>query len=203
MTAISGRGIGFGCGRSVGRGGAATAIAFAALGLGSLAATTAITAAMTTPAAAQQSNNRVADFKDWSVFVADANGPVCWIVTQPQSSKATRGGKPVSVRRGDIYLNVSFRPEQGVKNEISVVSGYPYKEGSEVEMKVGSTGYKLFSEGENAWPRPGKDDELIEAMKKGSAAVVTGQSSRGTVTTDRFSLLGFTDALNAAAERCK
>ena len=175
--------------------GAMAGVAVAALGLAALAAAPA--------AAQQQSNNRVADFKDWSVFVADAGGPVCWIVTQPKSSKATRGGKPVSVRRGDIYLNVSFRPEQGVKNELSVVSGYPYKEGSEVTARIGGTDFKLFTEGENAWPRPGSDEDLIAAMKKGSVAVVTGVSGRGTTTTDRFSLLGFTDALNAATERCK
>lgn len=155
------------------------------------------------PAMAQQTANRVEAFKDWSVFTADANGPVCWIVTQPQSSSAKRGGKPVSVRRGDIYLNVSFRPEQGVVNEVSMVAGYPFRDGSEVTATIGSSRFKLFTNGENAWPRQGDDVKIIEAMKKGSVATFTGVSSRGTTTTDRFSLLGFTDALGEAGNRCK
>lgn len=155
------------------------------------------------PAAAQDSANRVEAHRDWSVFTADAGGPVCWVVTQPKSSVAKRGGKPVQVRRGDIYLTVAIRPEQGVENEVAVVSGYPYKADSEVEMEIGSDDFDLFTQGENAWPYPEDDSEVIAAMKAGVAAVVTGVSSRGTTTVDRFSLLGFTDALNAAAARCK
>jgi len=156
------------------------------------------------PAQAQRTTaSRVDAFKDWSVFTAEQNGPVCWIVSQPQSSKATRGGKPVKVRRGDIYLMVSVRPRQGVAGEASVVSGYPYKKGSSVKVSVGGKKFDFYTEGENAWPSPDDDASLIAAMKKGTVAVVTGVSGRGTVTTDRFSLLGFTAALDSALSRCK
>ncbi|MEM1314957.1 MAG: invasion associated locus B family protein [Pseudomonadota bacterium] len=166
------------------------------------AAITAAAAVLAEPAAAQQTANRVEAYRDWSVFTADDGGPVCWVVTQPQSSTATRGGQRVQVRRGDIYLMVAIRPQQGVANEVSVVSGYPYREGSTTRAEIGSTRLEMFTRGENAWLRPGQDDGMVEAMKRGSVAVVTGTSSRGTVTTDRFSLLGFTDALNAARGRC-
>ena len=39
-------------------------------------------------------------------------------------------------------------------------------------------------------------------MKAGSEAILTGQSGRGTVTRDTFSLLGFTAAVEEAASRC-
>ncbi|MEM6440864.1 MAG: invasion associated locus B family protein [Pseudomonadota bacterium] len=159
-------------------------------------------AALAEPAAAQQTANRVEAYRDWSVFTADDGGPVCWVVTQPQSSTATRNGQRVQVRRGDIYLMVAIRPQQAVTNEVSVVSGYPYREESTVRADIGSDRYELFTRGENAWLRPGQDDGMVEAMKRGSVAVVVGTSSRGTQTTDRFSLLGFTDALNAARGRC-
>jgi invasion protein IalB len=154
------------------------------------------------PAAALTTANRVEAFRDWSVFTADAGGPVCWIVTQPQSTEARRDGRRVSVTRGDIFLMVAVRPQQGVKNEISVVAGYPYREDSTVRADIGSDRHEMFTQGENAWLRPGGDDAMIEAMKRGSVAVVTGVSARGTQTIDRFSLLGFTDALNAAQSRC-
>ncbi|WP_345798981.1 invasion associated locus B family protein [Albimonas sp. CAU 1670] len=165
----------------------------------------ALAAVQTAPvqAAAQQSTNRVEAFRDWSVFTADAGGPVCWIVTQPQSSVAKRGGKPVQVQRGDIYLTVAVRPRQGVKNEIAMVAGYPFKEGSTVEAEIGSKKFELFTEGENAWTYPNDDGDIITAMKAGAAVVLTGVSARGTTTIDRFSLLGFTDALTSAQTRCK
>ena len=154
-------------------------------------------------ATAQQTTNRVEAFRDWSVFTADANGPVCWIVTQPQSSVAKRGGKPVQVQRGDIYLTVAVRPRQGVTHEIAMVAGYPFKDGSTVKAEIGSKNFELFTEGENAWTYPNDDDDIIGAMRAGSAAIFTGVSSRGTTTIDRFSLLGFTDALESAMARCK
>jgi invasion protein IalB len=165
-----------------------------------LAALTAATA--TAPDAAAQTANRVEAFRDWSVFTADDNGPVCWVATEPKSSEARRGGQLVQVRRGDIYLMVAIRPQQGVANEVSVVSGYPYRDGSEVQARIGDERYELFTEGEHAWPRPEDDGKLIESMKAGVTAVISGVSSRGTTTTDRFSLLGFTDALTAAQARC-
>jgi hypothetical protein len=39
-------------------------------------------------------------------------------------------------------------------------------------------------------------------MKGGSEAVLTGQSGRGTVTRDTFSLLGFTSMVDQAAALC-
>lgn len=166
-----------------------------------LAAVTALTALPPAPVAAQTAN-RVEAFRDWSVFTADAGGPVCWIVTQPQSWEARRDGRRVEVRRGDIYLMVAVRPQQGVKNEVSVVAGYDYREGSSVRMQIGSDRFDLFTQGGNGWVRPGGDDAVVDAMRRGAVAEVTGVSGRGTTTIDRFSLLGFTDALNSAQGRC-
>jgi len=42
----------------------------------------------------------------------------------------------------------------------------------------------------------------VTAMKRGSEAVLTARSARGTKTQDTFSLLGFTAALDEAAKRC-
>lgn len=177
--------------------------AFRACAAGALIAAT-LSLGMAQDAQAQQVANRVDAKRDWSVFTADADGKVCWIVTQPKSTAARRGGKPVQVNRGDIYLMVSVRPNQGVKHEVSVVSGYPYAPGSKVEVKIGSARFDMFTAGENGWlDSPDIDARMIVAMKGGSAAVVTGKSARGTETTDTFSLLGFTDAINMAQDLCK
>ncbi|MEM6375482.1 MAG: invasion associated locus B family protein, partial [Pseudomonadota bacterium] len=55
-----------------------------------------------------------------------------------------------------------------------------------------------------AWPASTSDDaKIVAAMKRGTDAVLTARSSRGTVTKDTFSLLGFTAALDEADSRCQ
>jgi hypothetical protein len=99
---------------------------------------------------------------------------------------------------------VSIRPDDGVVNEVSFISGYPFKKGSEVKTSVGARKFTMFTEGENAWaPSSNDDTALVTAFRKGANAKIEGTSSRGTRTVDTFSLNGFTAALAMAAELCK
>ncbi len=155
--------------------------------------------------AVAQSQKRVDAKKDWSIFQA-GNGAqrLCWIVSQPTKSAAFRNGKAVSVNRGDIFMMIAIRPADGVTNEVSFLSGYPFKKGSEVKTSVGTSNFTMFTEGETAWaPSSDDDNALIAAFRKGSDAKVEGTSTRGTKTVDTFSLSGFTAALDAAATLCK
>ena len=45
--------------------------------------------------------------------------------------------------------------------------------------------------------------KLLAAMKRGNTMIVTGTSSRGTLTTDRYSLSGITAAIEAIGKACK
>lgn len=154
-----------------------------------------------------QSAERVAAHTDWSVFVADSPKE-CYIVSPPTASTATRDGAPTEVDRGDIRLFVTYRPGEGVSNEVSFTGGYPFQEGNPVEVAVGSETYALNpgsgDAGEWAWPASPEDDSrIIAAMKRGARASVTGMSARGTTTVDTFSLLGFTAAVGDAESRCR
>ena len=61
----------------------------------------------------------------------------------------------------------------------------------------------LFTDDEWAWPEtPEEDAGIVEAFRRGSEAVLTGRSERGTVTRDTFSLLGFTSSLEEAQRLC-
>ena len=155
-------------------------------------------------AAGAQTQQRVKAIKDWSIFQARAEGQkVCWIVSQPTRSAAFRSGKSVQVNRGDIFLMISIRPADGVTNEVSFLSGYPFKKGSEVKASVGGKKFTLFTEGENAWAPSAQDDSaLVDAFRRGAKAKVEGESSRGANTVDTFSLSGFTAALEAATGLC-
>lgn len=158
--------------------------------------------ALAGPGFAQESTNRVAAQTDWSSF--DGSNPkVCWAVTAPKETVNTRDGREVSVRRGDILLFVSHFPENDVQSEVSFTGGYPFAEGSTVSLEVGGTTFELFTEGEFAWPAtPSDDAKIVAALKRGTEAVLTGRSSRGTTTRDTFSLLGATAMIENAESRC-
>ncbi|MEM1346122.1 MAG: invasion associated locus B family protein [Pseudomonadota bacterium] len=172
--------------------------------IGGLFSAVLVALVLAAPATAQ-TQNRVDSKRDWSIFEVDQNGAkICWIVSRPTESAALRGGQRVSVNRGDIFLMVAVRPADGVKNEVSFMAGYPFRQGSEVEAKIGSATFELFTDGENAWaPTPADDDRIVAAFKRGVNARVEGLSSRGTTTIDTFSLLGFTAALDSATARCR
>lgn len=155
------------------------------------------------PAAAQDSSNRVSTETDWSIFVED-NPTQCWIVSAPKSIRNTRDGREVAAQRGDIRLFVSYWPGDGKKGEVSATGGYPYADGSTVTIEVGSDSFQLFTDGELAWAAsPADDASIVSAMRRGTEAVVTGRSGRGTQTADTFSLLGFTAAVADAEQRCQ
>ena len=153
-------------------------------------------------AMAQTENNRVAAETDWAVF--EGNEPKeCWAVTAPKETVNTRDGRVVSVRRGDILLFVTYRPEQSIAGEISFTGGYPFADGSTATLDVGGTTFELFTEGEYAWPAtPAEDQKIVTAIKRGANATITARSSRGTQTKDTFSLLGATAMIEEAEQRC-
>lgn len=171
----------------------------AVLMLGTAAASSfAVTGAL----AQESSTNRVDAMTDWSVF--EGKSPrECWAVTTYKESVNSKDGRVVAVTRGEILLMVFFRPDQEVKGQVAFTGGYPFAPGSTVNVKVDDAEFELYTEGEWAWPATPQDDQkLTTAMKRGSSAVLTAVSARGTTTKDTFSLLGFTAAVEDAEKRC-
>lgn len=154
------------------------------------------------PISAQEQSNRVAAETDWAVF--EGNEPKeCWAVTAPKETVNTRDGNVVSVRRGDILLFVTYRPEQNIAGEVSFTGGYPFADGSTATLEIAGTSFELFTEGEYAWPAtPADDQKIVTAIKRGADAVITARSSRGTQTKDTFSLLGATSMIEEAEKLC-
>jgi len=167
-----------------------------------LLVTLALSLACATSAVAQESTNRVGAKTDWAIF-AETDPTECWSVSAPKETVNTRDGRVVAARRGEILLMVFYRPSANVAGQLNFTGGYPFREGSTVNMNVDGTEFELFTEGEWAWAAtPSDDAKIVTAMKRGSQAVVTGVSSRGTTTKDTFSLLGFTAAVEDAEQRC-
>lgn len=153
-------------------------------------------------AAQEQTDNRVGANTDWSVF-QETDPAECFAVSAPKEQANSRDGAPVEVQRGETLLFVFYRPTEGVAGQVTFTGGYPFAGGSTVTLDVGGTQFQLFTEGEWAWPAsPEEDARIVAALKGGTDAVLTGQSGRGTVTRDTFSLLGFTSSVDEAASRC-
>jgi invasion protein IalB len=139
------------------------------------------------------------NFDDWSAFSEKENGkPLCYMASLPKKAEGATG------KRGDAYMMVTHRPAEKTTGEVSVRAGYTYKEGTEVEVRVGGgQPIMLFTDQGFAWTREAKTDQaLIAAMKAGASLTVKGTSSRGTQTTDTYSLKGFTAALETINKAC-
>ncbi|MBQ1203089.1 MAG: hypothetical protein IIX61_04690 [Loktanella sp.] len=153
-------------------------------------------------AVAQQSENRLAAQDDWAFF-AEESPRQCWAVSAPVETVNTRDGTAVEVRRGDIQLMVFYQPDSQISGQINFAGGYPFAPGSVVSMTIGSDTFELFTENDRAWAASAEDDaRIVAAMKRGANATLVGRSGRGTQTSDRFSLIGFTAAVDRAASTC-
>lgn len=153
--------------------------------------------------AQEESTNQVAAKTAWSVF-EDKNPRECWAVSSPTETINKKDGRVVAVRRGDILLMTFYRPGAGVQGQLAFTGGYPFAGGSTVNLNIGGNEFELFTEGEWAWPASAADDaKIIAALKRGSDAVLSASSSRGTKTSDKFSLMGFTAAIEEAEKRCQ
>ncbi|MEM9438263.1 MAG: invasion associated locus B family protein [Pseudomonadota bacterium] len=153
-------------------------------------------------AAQEESDNFQGAKTDWSIF-NDTDPTECWAVTAPKEMVNTRDGRVVAARRDDTLLMVFYRPSAGVEGQLTFTGGYPFASGSTVNLDIDGTEFELFTEGEWAWAAsPSEDAKIVTAMKRGSQAIMTGLSSRGTTTKDTFSLLGFTAAVEDAEQRC-
>lgn len=138
-------------------------------------------------------------FRDWDAFLErkGKGEKTCYMISVPKDTA------PKNVNRGEIYLIVTHWPQAKIQSQINVVVGYPLKKDSEVTMIIDNKPYRMFTDGDRAWAYDAKQDlEMAAAMKKGSSVVVKGVSQRGTETTDRYSLAGFTAAHNAITQSC-
>lgn len=138
-------------------------------------------------------------YGDWGAQTfTEGKNTGCSIWSQPTKDE----GK--YKQRGPIYAYVTHRPWDKRINEVSIAAGYAFKKDSTVQVRIGGEKFTLFTDGETAWSRsPKEDKQLVDAMKRGNAMVVTGTSSKGTQTTDSYSLNGFGKAYEAIAKACK
>ena len=137
--------------------------------------------------------------KDWKAYSeGEAKNKACMIVSKPIKDEGDYK------KRGDIFAMVTHLPGQDKWDEFSIVAGYNFKAGSNPDVQIGDLKLQLFTSGSRAWSFSVRDDlKVINAMKTSIKMEVTGTSSRGTITKDTYSLLGFSKAYQKINESCK
>ena len=105
-------------------------------------------------------------------------------------------------KRGDTYILV-YKMVGNIDSVIQIEAGYNYKLNKDIIIKIDNTNYKFYTVedvSDSAWTD--EDAKVIFAMKKGLKLVINGESSRGTVTNDTYTLKGFTSAFNQLTKDC-
>ncbi len=138
-------------------------------------------------------------FRFWTAWKGDDdNGVICYISSQPQEAL------PTNVNRDPIHFLVVNRLGGGTFNEVQTLVGYPLAENSTPKASIDGREFDMVVEGSAAWLASASDEApFVEAMKAGTKMVVRGRSKRGTDTTDTYSLLGVTAALEKIDRDCK
>jgi invasion protein IalB len=142
---------------------------------------------------------------EWTAFTDKENGkPLCYIGSAPKKAEGAY------TSRGATYVLVSIRPAEASNGVVTVEAGYSYKPDSKVNVDIDGAKYELYTRNRDndkkgdAWAVGNDGDKaLIAAMKSGKTMVVKGTSSRGTLTTDTYSLAGFSAAYNAIDQACR
>lgn len=140
-------------------------------------------------------------YGDWGAYVASPEGKkVCFTLAKPKSSTTNPAGR----KRDPAYVFISTRPSENVRNEISAIVGYPLRPSSDATAEVGSAKFAMYTQNDGAWIKNvAEEARLIDAMRKGAELTIKGTSSRGTQSTDIYSLKGLTQAMDRADQECK
>jgi len=153
------------------------------------------------PAMAEPAN-LLGVFGNWSAYSSGSGSSLtCYALSKPRATQ------PKAAKRGAIYLMVSDWPARKVKAEPQIVYGYQAKEGAAAALGVGGDKFSFFIRNNgkdgSAWLQQLTDNSrLISAMGGGVSAVASGVSTKGTKTSDTYSLSGFNDAMAKVHAAC-
>lgn len=139
-------------------------------------------------------------FSDWGAYASQGSGRsrVCYALSQPKDRL------PKGLNRDPAYLFVSTKPAENVRNEISIILGFPAKDGADAQATIGTTNFALVTQGGSAWIKnPAEEARFLDAMRKGERLVIKASSKRGNALSDVYSLKGSADAIECAVAKCQ
>lgn len=161
-----------------------------------VAALCAVLAMSTPPANAQKV---LAENGDWTAYTMSENGrKVCYMFSRPKKEEGNYR------RRGEAYAMVTRRQGSPTVEDVSVTSGYPYKDGTAAKLNIDGKVYNFGTlQDEYAWSDdPARDPLIVKGMIKGLKLTVRGTSRKDTYSLDTYSLKGFTATHKAIVKAC-
>ena len=140
-------------------------------------------------------------YGDWGAYWAMPNGrKVCFSIAKPKASVTNPAGR----KRDPAYVFISTRPSENVRNEVSVIIGYPFKDKTDASAEIGADKFAMYTLNDGAWIKNvAEEARMVDAMRKGSDLTVKGVSGHGTESTDTYSLKGLSQAVDRTAQECK
>ncbi len=138
------------------------------------------------------------EYTDWRVFTRETEqGRVCYALSRPTDSA------PRNHEHGNVYFLVSSWQSGIVEEQPSLLVGYELRPSSPPEIRIGSSSYDMFVDGQESF-LDDLDDEAraIRSMERGSVMRVTGTTSEGVATAYEFSLRGVTAAIQRVGALC-
>ena len=141
--------------------------------------------------------SQLASYGDWGVFLAQGEkSKTCYALATPKDRA------PPGLKRDPAYVFIANRPGENVHEEVSIIMGFPMKEGGG-RAEIAGSGFALVAKGANAWIKnQAEEAKFVDALKKGSKLIVKASSLRGHVTTDSYSLAGLAQALERVEKEC-
>ena len=154
-----------------------------------------------TAAAGDVQPTLLGQYGDWGAYTASPGGAkVCFALAKPKTTKT----EPPARKRDPSYVFVSTRPTENVRNEVSVIIGYPFKTSSDATAEIGTAKFAMYTQNDGAWIKNvAEEARMVDAMRKGADLTVKGTSGRGTASTDQYSLKGLAQALDKIEQECK
>jgi len=161
----------------------------------------AATAAAPAAAAGDAQPALLGQYGDWGAYTASPGGnKVCFALAKPKTTKTEPEGR----KRDQSYVFVSTRPADKVKNEVSVIIGYPFKTSSDATAEIGTAKFAMYTQNDGAWIKNvAEEARMVDTMRKGVDLTVKGTSGRGAQSTDQYSLKGLAQALDKIEQDCK
>jgi len=136
-------------------------------------------------------------YGDWTASIAQGKNKTCYALARPK--ERSPDGK-----HDQAYIFIADRPAEKVHNEVSIVMGFPIKEGSTAKAKAGKVSFDLVA-GTNAFftKDATEDTQFVDALKHGGVLVIKAPPLKGSLITDTYSLTGFGKAIDRVQKECR
>jgi hypothetical protein len=136
-------------------------------------------------------------YGDWTASLAQGKAKTCYALAKPKQ-RSPEG------KRDQAYVFIADRPAEKVHNEVSIIMGFPIKEGSAAKARAGKIDFDLVAVS-NAFfmKNPADDVRFVDTLKRGGVLIVKAPPLKGALTTDTYGLDGFKKALDRAQKECR